>query len=57
MYFVFFKDDFGDKHIAQFKTYQDALDFYSMPSNVVFTYDLLSLEEVFDCVRCRNYHR
>ena len=48
MYFVLFKDDFGDKHIAQFDNRKDAYDFWRTPSNVVFPYKLLTIEEIWN---------
>ena len=46
-FFVLFKDDFGDKHIAKFDNYKDAYNFWRTPSNVVFPYKILSLEEIW----------
>lgn len=46
-YFVLFKDDFGDKHIARYDSYEDARRFYLMPSNVVFPYALITIEELW----------
>lgn len=46
-FFVLFKDDFGDKHIAKYDNYKDAHDFYRTPSNVVFPYAILTIEELW----------
>ena len=48
MYFVLYKDDFGEKKIARFETYEDALEFYKRPSNVVFPYHLLTEQRIWD---------
>lgn len=55
MFFVLFKDDFGDRKIAKFKTYDEAYDFFKCPSNVVFPIHLLTEAEVWDyCVSQRH---
>ena len=46
-FFVLFKDDFGDKHITRYDNYKDAHDFYRTPSNVVFPYAILTIEELW----------
>ena len=46
MYFVLYKDDFGEKKIARFETYADAIEFYT--SNVVFPYYLLTEQRIWD---------
>lgn len=55
MYFVLYEDDFGEKKVATFSTYNEAFDFYKRPSNVVFPYYLLSESRLWDyCTSSRH---
>lgn len=55
-YIVLFKDDFGDKHIATFSDYRDAHHFYTTPSNVIFPFHLLNVDELWRYVTT-EYHK
>ena len=48
MYYVLYKDDFGEKRLAKFGNYADAYEFYNRPSNVIFPLHILTEQEVWD---------